>query len=123
MLAGVVLVALLLGSGCGHDDRKARTARDRSGPVDVPGDVKARPGLEQGRRAFLDSGCLGCHRLGVQGNAGPGPDLSRIGSRLDRGQLARILRDPPAPMPSYFLLERRNPAAFRALVDFLAAQK
>jgi hypothetical protein len=78
------------------------------------------PGQAAGRAVFHDAGCLACHRLGHEGNDGPGPDLSGIGARLPSAGIAEALRNPAAPMPSF----ARIPAAgFAALVAFLAAQR
>lgn len=64
------------------------------------------------------SGCLACHTIGVQGNPGPGPDLTRIGSMLDREQLLRSLRSPRPPMPSFRFISSQRLAD---LVSFLQA--
>ena len=82
--------------------------------LDVP------PGQELGATVAGASGCLGCHRLGESGNAGPGPDLSSVGGRLSREEIARALADPEPPMPSYESLKRDRPEEFDALVQFLA---
>ncbi len=37
-------------------------------------------GTPQGAVLFQQFGCIGCHRINGQGAAGPGPDLSHIGS-------------------------------------------
>jgi hypothetical protein len=63
--------------------------------------------FEQGRMVVAQSGCLACHRLGQDGNHGPGPNLTHIGSMID----------PSAPMPSF----KHLPAAkFKAVVEFLS---
>jgi ubiquinol-cytochrome c reductase cytochrome b subunit/menaquinol-cytochrome c reductase cytochrome b/c subunit len=77
----------------------------------------------QGKNVVAASGCLGCHRIGENGNAGPGPDLTHIGARTARDAIARTLVNPTAPMPSYAGLRERNPEQFEALVDYLAALK
>lgn len=68
-------------------------------------------------RRFEQSGCEGCHRLAGEGNAGPGPPLDDIGSRLSERQLVRALVDPRAPMPSF---KNLPPAKFKALIEFLS---
>ena len=75
------------------------------------------PGYSPGRQAVLESGCLGCHRIGAEGNSGPGPDLSDIGRRLSRSQILTTLIDPTAPMPSFRNLP---PDKVRALVVYLS---
>jgi ubiquinol-cytochrome c reductase cytochrome b subunit/menaquinol-cytochrome c reductase cytochrome b/c subunit len=74
---------------------------------------------ERGRDVAASIGCLGCHRIGHNGNAGPGPDLTHIGSQVSRDAIARTLINPTAPMPSYAALRERNPKQFEELVDYL----
>ncbi|MGZ4203461.1 MAG: c-type cytochrome, partial [Thermoleophilaceae bacterium] len=69
------------------------------------------------------SGCQGCHKIGENGNAGPGPDLTHVGARLPRNAIARTLLNPTAPMPSFQTLQQQHPQEFNALVDFLASLK
>jgi mono/diheme cytochrome c family protein len=73
-----------------------------------------------GKAVVAASGCLACHKLGDNGNAGPGPDLTRIASRLPRQGLARTLVNPAAPMPSF---KNLPPRKFQALVAFLSQLK
>jgi menaquinol-cytochrome c reductase cytochrome b/c subunit len=74
--------------------------------------------LEAGQQVANQSGCGACHKFGDAGNDGPGPDMTKIGERLPRAAIARTLRSPTAPMPSYNDLP---PEKFDALVDYLAA--
>lgn len=76
---------------------------------------------QAGREVLSASGCLGCHRIGALGNTGPGPDLSRIGARKTRKEIARILINPTAPMPSYSRVREEDPRGFRDLVTYLAS--
>jgi ubiquinol-cytochrome c reductase cytochrome b subunit/menaquinol-cytochrome c reductase cytochrome b/c subunit len=78
---------------------------------------------EGGKNVVAASGCLGCHRIGENGNAGPGPDLSTIGERLPREAIARTLVNPTAPMPSFSSLKEKNPKQFDELVNYLGALK
>jgi len=73
-----------------------------------------------GKLVAAQSGCLACHKFGENGNSGPGPELSKIGARIPREAIARTLRNPTAPMPSY---QNLPPEKFRNLVDFLARLK
>ena len=75
---------------------------------------------EAGKRAVAASGCLACHRIGVNGNAGPGPDLTEVADRLPRLAIARTLINPTAPMPSFRDLP---PQKFHLIVSFLAQLK
>jgi menaquinol-cytochrome c reductase cytochrome b/c subunit len=81
-------------------------------------DLKPAAAVAPGQAVANQSGCGGCHKFGEAGNAGPGPDLTKIGERLPREAIARTLRNPTAPMPSY---KNLPPEKFNALVDFLAS--
>jgi quinol---cytochrome c reductase cytochrome c subunit, bacillus type len=70
-----------------------------------------------GRAVAAQSGCLACHKIGDNGNDGPGPPLTEIGSRLARAGIAQTLINPTTPMPSFKNLE---PEKFSALVTFLS---
>jgi mono/diheme cytochrome c family protein len=70
-----------------------------------------------GESVFVQSGCLGCHAIGAQGNSGPGQNLAGIGLRLSAAKLTRSLVHAVAPMPSFAALPPRR---LRALVAFLA---
>jgi ubiquinol-cytochrome c reductase cytochrome b subunit/menaquinol-cytochrome c reductase cytochrome b/c subunit len=87
-----------------------------SRPVVVSPNASPQLKATDGKRVVAQSGCLACHRIGATGNAGPGPNLSYVGSELSRQQIARALVDPRAPMPSF-----RNllPGNFDAVVAFL----
>jgi quinol---cytochrome c reductase cytochrome c subunit, bacillus type len=63
------------------------------------------------------SGCLACHVIGSNGNSGPGPNLTHIGSLLPMGAIASTLRNPTAPMPSF---KNLPPQKFQNLVGFLS---
>ncbi len=75
---------------------------------------------EEGRKVVAQSGCLACHKLGDNGNSGPGPELTHIGSRIPRQAIARTLVNPTAPMPSFRNLP---PKKFEAIVNFLSQLK
>jgi menaquinol-cytochrome c reductase cytochrome b/c subunit len=66
------------------------------------------------------SGCLACHVLGANGNNGPGPPLTHIGSILRPAAIASTLRNPTAPMPSFASLAKQDPQKFQNLVNFLS---
>ncbi len=75
---------------------------------------------EEGRKVVAQSGCLACHKLGDNGNSGPGPELTHIGSRIPRQAIARTLVNPTAPMPSFKNLPAKK---FEAIVNFLSQLK
>lgn len=80
-------------------------------------DMKVPPQYEYGKEVAANSGCLGCHKFGENGNDGPGPNLTKIGARLPKQAIERTLNNPTAPMPSF----REMPTEQKqALVDFLA---
>src|SRR4051812_38595872 len=64
-------------------------------------DVKVPPSLGAGKLVVAQSGCLACHKIGENGNDGPGPNLTEIGTKLLPGALKRTLENPTAPMPSF----------------------
>ena len=76
--------------------------------------------LEKGKLVAAQSGCLACHKIGENGNDGPGPHLSDIGDKLEKAAIRRTLENPTAPMPSFSNLPEDKKAA---LVDFLASLK
>jgi ubiquinol-cytochrome c reductase cytochrome b subunit/menaquinol-cytochrome c reductase cytochrome b/c subunit len=65
------------------------------------------------------SGCLACHVIGSNGNNGPGPPLTHIGSHLRPNGIASTLRNPTQPMPSFAGVAKNEPQKFNDLVGFL----
>jgi Cytochrome C oxidase, cbb3-type, subunit III len=95
---------------------------DRQQLVPVPPAVEDTGGSElrefdAGMKVAAQAGCLACHRIGEQGNAGPGPDLTHIGSTLSERQIEHAIIDPSAPMPPFKNLPREK---LTAIVDFLS---
>jgi menaquinol-cytochrome c reductase cytochrome b/c subunit len=76
--------------------------------------------LEKGKLVAAQSGCLACHKIGENGNDGPGPHLTDIGDKLEPGAIRRTLENPTAPMPSFKGLPEDKKSA---LVEFLASLK
>jgi menaquinol-cytochrome c reductase cytochrome b/c subunit len=85
-------------------------------------DQPAPPGLEKGQEVTASSGCLGCHKIGENGNT-LGPALTTIGQRLGKDAIARTLVNPTPPMPSYAQLREENPQQFNQLVQYVASLK
>jgi ubiquinol-cytochrome c reductase cytochrome b subunit/menaquinol-cytochrome c reductase cytochrome b/c subunit len=85
--------------------------------------IKTPPQYVPGKLVAAESGCQGCHKIGENGNNGPGPPLTHIGARLPRNAIARTLINPTAPMPSFAALQKSDPKKFNQLVDFLAQLK
>ena len=84
-------------------------------------ELKTATQYEKGKSVAASSGCLGCHRIGENGNAGPGPELTDIGDRLRAPAIRRTLLNPTAPMPSYRGLSEKNPQQFNALIQYLSS--
>jgi menaquinol-cytochrome c reductase cytochrome b/c subunit len=83
-------------------------------------DQPAPPGLEKGQEVMASSGCLGCHKVGENGNT-LGPNLSNVGDRLGMAAIARTLVNPTPPMPPYRTLQQDNPRQFQQLVEYVAS--
>ena len=91
----------------------------------TPSRVKAAGGallreFDAGKQVVAQSGCLACHKLGDNGNDGPGPNLTHIGSKLYSQGIARTLVNPTAPMPSF---KNLPPEKFKDVVTFLSQSK
>jgi len=88
-------------------------------PTDI--DIEVAPQYEAGKLVAAQSGCLACHLFEHNGNSGPGPELTAIGSRLPAAGISRSLEIGPGIMPSYAGLKESDPDKFRDLVLFLAS--
>jgi ubiquinol-cytochrome c reductase cytochrome b subunit/menaquinol-cytochrome c reductase cytochrome b/c subunit len=116
--AGVVTIAAMayltyLGASAG-----APTEIELKAPAELKGAALTQ--FDKGKLVAAQSGCLACHKIGHNGNDGPGPALTQIGRRLPKEAIARTLQNPTAPMPSYAALKRDKPEQFAALVNFLS---
>src|SRR4051812_48787981 len=80
-------------------------------------DMKVAPQYEAGKLVVAQSGCLACHKIGENGNDGPGPHLTDIGDKLQPAAIRRTLDNPTAPMPSFAGLPEKKKTD---LVNFLA---
>jgi hypothetical protein len=89
-------------------------------PTDI--ELATSPRYEEGRAITASSGCLGCHKIGENGNT-LGPNLTEIGARLGPDAIARTLVNPSPPMPSYQSLAQDNPEQFNKLVQYVASLK
>ena len=83
-------------------------------------DYQVAPEYEAGKLVAAQSGCLACHKIGENGNDGPGPELTDIGNVLPMAAIERTLENPTPPMPSYRELDEDKKTA---LVEFLAQLK
>jgi ubiquinol-cytochrome c reductase cytochrome b subunit/menaquinol-cytochrome c reductase cytochrome b/c subunit len=73
--------------------------------------------FKRGELVVGQSGCLACHVIGSNGNNGPGPNLTHVGSRVPTQAIASTLINPTAPMPSFRNLPKQK---FADLVGFLS---
>jgi menaquinol-cytochrome c reductase cytochrome b/c subunit len=114
-LATIACIAFLTYSG-------ANTGSPNSVSVPPPaGLTKAqRATFMAGEIVVGESGCEACHEIGSNGNNGPGPPLSDVGSTRSAGAIAQTLQNPTAPMPSFAGLAKSSPKKFKDLVDFLS---
>jgi len=97
-------------------------ANDQQLVVPAPPAVKDAGGrklneFNAGMKVVAQTGCLACYRVGRQGNSGPGPDLTHVGSRLSAEQIEHAILDPSALMPSFKNLPREW---LTAVVEFLS---
>jgi ubiquinol-cytochrome c reductase cytochrome b subunit/menaquinol-cytochrome c reductase cytochrome b/c subunit len=123
-LAGIFVIAAMgyltyLGAEAGAPTQIEQATPER---------IKAQGGsvlrqYEAGKQVVAQSGCLACHKIGENGNGGPGPDLTKIADRLPERGIARTLINPTAPMPSFSSLQENEPEKFNAMVAFLGQLK
>src|SRR5712691_112764 len=50
------------------------------------------PQYKAGEEVVAQSGCGACHKIGTNGNNGPGPELTHIGARIPRAAIIRSLQ-------------------------------
>src|SRR4051794_36477804 len=81
-------------------------------------DMKVAPQYEAGKEVVAQSGCLACHKLGENGNHGPGPELTHIAQKIPRAAIIRSVQIGPGIMPSYRAL---SPQKINQLADFLSS--
>jgi ubiquinol-cytochrome c reductase cytochrome b subunit/menaquinol-cytochrome c reductase cytochrome b/c subunit len=114
-IATIVAIASLTYQG-------ANTGSPNSVDMKPPAGLTAaeRQTFVAGAEVVAQSGCLACHVIGENGNNGPGPPLTHIGSKLPPGAIASTLRNPTAPMPSFKGLAQNSPQKFNNLVGFLS---
>ncbi|MBV9818504.1 MAG: cytochrome B [Solirubrobacterales bacterium] len=100
----------------------ANTGSPNSVDLNPPSSLTSsqRATFRAGEAVVGQSGCLACHVIGHNGNNGPGPPLTAIGTILRPQAIASTLRNPTAPMPSFADLAKDNPEKFNNLVNFLS---
>lgn len=80
--------------------------------------LKVSPQYKSGEEVIAGSGCLACHRLGGDGNSGPGPELTHIGARIPRAAIIRSVEIGPSIMPSFRELPKKK---LNELANFLSS--
>jgi menaquinol-cytochrome c reductase cytochrome b/c subunit len=85
-------------------------------------ELTTKPEFKKGQEVMAASGCLGCHKVGENGNT-LGPDLTHIGDRLGQQAIARTLVNPPSFMPNFRKLQEDKPGQFDQLVRYVASLK
>jgi len=76
------------------------------------------PQYKAGEEVVAQSGCGACHKIGTNGNNGPGPELTHIGARIPREAILRSLQIGPGIMPSY---QGLPPKKLNDAADFLSS--
>jgi menaquinol-cytochrome c reductase cytochrome b/c subunit len=114
-LATIFAMAYLTYSG-------AATGSPNSVDLKPPANLTAsqKASFTAGELVVGQSGCLACHVIGQNGNNGPGPELTHVGSILRPAAIASTLRNPTAPMPSFAGLAKQDPQKFQNLITFLS---
>src|SRR3712207_5436779 len=90
-------------------------------PTDI--EMEVAPHLEEGKAVAASSGCLGCHRIGENGNSGPGPDLSNVRPLPPPQATSHPPANSTATMPPYPPLRRHAPPQFDHLVQLPTADR
>ncbi|MCW3066705.1 MAG: Cytochrome b subunit of the bc complex-like protein [Solirubrobacterales bacterium] len=119
--AGILTIAAMayltfLGASAGSPNQV-----DLKAPKDLHGTALAQ--FNAGKLVVGQSGCLACHKIGENGNDGPGPELTHVARDVPQNAIAQTLRNPTAPMPSFKRLATQQPQKFKALVFFLGQLK
>jgi uncharacterized membrane protein len=81
-------------------------------------EMEVAPRYEAGKEVVAGAGCLACHKLGENGNHGPGVDLTHIAASIPRASILRSVEIGPGIMPSFRDLP---PKKLNELADFLAS--
>ncbi|HZK15109.1 MAG TPA: c-type cytochrome [Solirubrobacterales bacterium] len=81
-------------------------------------EMEVAPQYQAGKEVVASSGCLACHKIGENGNDGPGPELTHIAENIPRAAILRSVEIGPGIMPSYRELPEKKK---EELADFLAS--
>jgi menaquinol-cytochrome c reductase cytochrome b/c subunit len=80
-------------------------------------DMEVQPQFEAGKQVVAQQGCLGCHKIGENGNE-IAPELTDIGAKLPAEGIRRTLLNPSGIMPEYDELSQKK---LDEMVRFLAS--
>jgi quinol---cytochrome c reductase cytochrome c subunit, bacillus type len=118
LAAGIVTIGAMAFLTYTGADTGSPNSVDMKPPAALSSEQKAT--FTAGELVVGQSGCLACHVIGSNGNNGPGPPLTHIGSKLPAAAIASTLRNPTSPMPSFQSLAQQSPQKFNNLVSFLS---
>jgi quinol---cytochrome c reductase cytochrome c subunit, bacillus type len=118
LAAGIVTIGAMAFLTYTGADTGSPNSVDMKPPAALSSEQKAT--FRAGELVVGQSGCLACHVIGSNGNNGPGPPLTHIGSKLPAAAIASTLRNPTSPMPSFQSLAQQSPQKFNNLVGFLS---
>jgi ubiquinol-cytochrome c reductase cytochrome b subunit/menaquinol-cytochrome c reductase cytochrome b/c subunit len=118
LAAGITTIAAIAFLTYQGADTGSPNSVDLKPPANLTASQKAT--FTAGALVVGESGCLACHVIGSNGNNGPGPVLTHVGSTLPAQAIASTLRNPTPPMPSFKNLAQESPQKFQALVGFLS---
>ncbi len=115
LAAGIVTIAAIAFLTYSGADTGSPNSVDLAPPANLtPAQAKI---FRAGELVVGESGCEACHQIGSNGNNGPGPNLTHVGSLLPAQAIASTLRNPTPPMLSF----RNLPAQkFQQVVGFLS---
>jgi menaquinol-cytochrome c reductase cytochrome b/c subunit len=118
LAAGITTIAAIAFLTYSGADTGSPNSVDMKPPASLSAQQKAT--FTAGELVVGQSGCLACHVIGSNGNNGPGPVLTHIGSMVPSQAIASTLINPTPPMPSFKSLKQQYPQKFQQLVGFLS---
>jgi menaquinol-cytochrome c reductase cytochrome b/c subunit len=101
VVASLLVIAslgILTYKGATAEEPSATGAEALLSANDLPTDDEQ---LTSGAGIFAEAGCLNCHTYAGQGAAGPGPELTDVGTRLDAGAIAQVVTNGRGGMPAF----------------------
>jgi mono/diheme cytochrome c family protein len=106
--------------GAGSTQGSGRVGGSTNDPAGRNAGDPAAVAMSRGNQVFINSGCLGCHKVGDEGGS-IGPDLSHIGATLTKDQMKAIIKDPKSVNPNSVMpAVALSDQDLSDLVDYLA---